>query len=98
VVYLFARSLPLVDGFGEKRQKVKKPRKFIKEEWVEAFDTKTSAVFSKWLRKAKLTIMKMDNVVSRNIDRIKERSASKEENTDHVVGTLHEESKREEEK
>lgn len=74
IVFLFVRKLPYISDVSSEAPSVRKT--FLKAEWIDKVDRKLIDLLSKWLRKMKLMVMRLDNYVSRHIERIKNRHAT----------------------
>jgi hypothetical protein len=88
VVLMVARKLPLVEGFGERSQRTRR-LVLVKHEWIEIIDRKLVVVLEKWLRRAKVILMKLDTFVSRHLEKAKEKQNG-ETNEHDIVDELHE--------
>ena len=74
IVFLFVRKLPYVSDIPSETPSARKT--LFKAEWVDEVDRKLIGLISKWLRKIKLLVMRLDNYVSKHIERIKNRHAA----------------------
>ena len=70
VLYLFARALPRIEeGTGESREKRSKSDAL--SVYLEKIDEWIGAVMEKFLRRAKIWVLKLDNFVSVRLNRFK---------------------------
>jgi hypothetical protein len=95
VLYLVIRSLPRIedDGVKEKRSIFEK---WLLSEAPERADLFLSNLLAKWLRKLKIFLLKMDNLLSRHLKKIKPRNGEEENLNGGFMGVI-ENSKSEEE-
>ena len=100
IVYLFVSKLPYVSDVIRPETNPTGIRKGIfHSEWVSIVDKKFIDLLSKWLRKMKLVVMRLDNYVTKHIENIKHKQgahsaqqnilkeideASKAENNDEI--------------
>ncbi len=70
IVYLFARALPRVDDSGESDSSIKIKGDTLSP-YLEKIDEWISAVFEKFLRRAKVWVLKLDNLVSTELNKFK---------------------------
>jgi len=79
ILYLLIRKLPVIGDYVDQNQNTApKVSLKIKSEWIETIDKKTSHATAKLLRRIKLALMKMDAVVSRNLEKVKGRNSDQE--------------------
>ena len=99
IVFLFIRKLPYVSDIPQKELTAEKFRKgLFGSQWVDKLDNKFVDLLSKWLRKMKLAVMRLDNYVARHIEKIRHRG-SQENATQNIlkeIGEDKEEEKKEE--
>jgi hypothetical protein len=74
IVFLFVSKLPYISDVPSESPSARK--NLFKAEWIDEVDRKLIDLLSKWLRKIKLLVMRLDNYVSRHIERIKNRHAT----------------------
>jgi Na+/phosphate symporter len=73
IVFLFIRKLPYIsDVVLHSPQK----KDFSRYQWIDKIDRKLIELLSKWLRRIKLVVMRLDNYVSNHIEKIKQRHSS----------------------
>ncbi len=93
IVFLFVRKLPYVSDISSEEPSTRKT--FFKAEWIDEVDRKLIVLLSKWLRKMKLLVMRLDNYVSRHIERIKNRHASNSDQQ-NILKEIEQEEKKDE--
>jgi len=74
IVFLFVRKLPQVGDLPKNSGNLKKSFEFG---WIDRVDHKVAELLSKWLRKIKLVVMRLDNYVTGHIERMKQRHSVK---------------------
>ncbi len=85
IVFLFVKKLPYVSDIPQKELNAGKLRNSIlNSQWVDKLDSRFVDFLSKWLRKMKLAVMRLDNYVSRHIENIKHRT-SREKTTQNIL-------------
>ncbi|HPW34237.1 MAG TPA: hypothetical protein PK367_00555 [Candidatus Paceibacterota bacterium] len=95
VVYLFMRKLPCVSDVTESQEPKAAKRRLIKAQWIDVLDKKFVDILSKWLRKTKLFIMKIDNYVTKHLETIK-RKKGNESSGQSIFNELDQEEKKKE--
>jgi hypothetical protein len=70
IVYLFARALPRVDDVDGSDESLKMKGDALSP-YLEKIDGWISAVFEKFLRRAKVWVLKLDNLVSTELNKFK---------------------------
>ena len=88
IVFLFVRKLPYVSDIPSGMPSPHKT--FFRAEWIDKIDRKLIDLLSKWLRKMKLVVMRLDNYVSRHIEKIKQRHTS-ESNQQNILKEIQQE-------
>lgn len=93
IVFLFVRKLPYVSDVPSEELSAHKT--FLKAEWIDEVDRKLIDLLSKWLRKIKLLVMRLDNYVSKHIERIKNRHAANSDQQ-NILKEIEQEEKKDE--
>lgn len=97
VVFVFAKKIPVIDSFesGDELRKDKRTKQFYSE-FVHKADFFLTSFFEKMLRKTKLFLMKMDNLVGSRLDTMKNKKNGNGGNGQNIINELSE--KKEEKK
>ena len=82
MIYMIVRTLPRVNGFelAQEKEKKTRPATHFKQEWVDALDKHFIASLEKTLRRMKVWVMKLDNYVSRNLERVSPKRNGDQDN------------------
>jgi hypothetical protein len=80
IVFLFIRKLPYVSDIPHKELSAAMKKSLLRSEWVDKIDNKFVDLLSKWLRKAKLVVMRLDNYVARHLESMKHRGSQESAN------------------
>jgi general stress protein CsbA len=95
LVFLFVNKLPYVSDVVRVEATGGSPRKGIfHSEWIEKLDRKFIDLLSKWLRKAKLVVMRLDNYVTKHIESIKHKQGN-DNNQQNILKDLENDTKEE---
>ncbi len=86
MIYMIVRTLPRVNGFdlAQEKEKKKGPTLQFKQEWVDVLDKHFIASLEKTLRRMKVWVMKLDNYVSRNLERVSPKRNGEKENQPNI--------------
>ena len=96
VVFLFVRKLPYVSDVPQKELTAERLRRgLFGSQWVDKLDSKFVDLLSKWLRRMKLAVMRLDNYVTRHIEKIKHRG-SQENQAQNILKEISEDKEGEE--
>ncbi len=90
IVFLFVRKLPYVSDVPQKELNAGRFKDgILNSQWVDKLDSKFIDLLSKWLRKMKLAVMRLDNYVARHIENIKHRT-SREKTAQNILKEIEE--------
>jgi len=92
IVFLFVRKLPYVSDISQKELSAVQRKGLFNSEWIDKIDNKFIDLLSKWLRKMKLIVMRLDNYVARHLESIKHKG-SQEATTQNILKEIGEEPK-----
>jgi len=79
IIFLFARALPRISREEDAKLKFDLADKFAKKIPLEQFDKVMHQLSEKWLRKLRVWILRLDNIVNGYLDQLKKYSQAKEE-------------------
>jgi len=78
LVFLFVRAIPRVEDENSEGHKRTVFEKWLVSELPERADVYLSNLFAKWLRKFKVYVMKIDNMLGSHLKKINPRSGKPE--------------------
>lgn len=78
IIYIISRTLPRISEIETQPQKPLFLKKWLSQLPLEKFDSFFSELFEKFLRRARVVVLKADNWVNIKIARMKERGGVKE--------------------
>jgi len=90
MIFVLARKLPVIqeNSLETTPSSSKEKKSFFHFRWVEILDKKFAFFLAVVLRRFKLMVMKLDNFISRHLERIKEKGNG-QENQEHVIKEIH---------
>lgn len=99
IVFLFVSKLPYVGDVVRPETGGTSSRKgLFHSEWIAVVDRKFIDLLSKWLRKMKLIVMRLDNYVTKHIEIVKHKQGVHTSSQQNILKELSDEPKVEEEK